>query len=61
MAAYLEKAKKLISSISTFTIEVVPQSKNSHIDALAKLASIEDIELLNAISVEFLFEPSIKQ
>ena len=61
MVAYLEKAKELIRSISTFTIEVVPRSKNSYADALAKLASTKDPDLLNAISVEFLSEPNINQ
>ena len=60
MVAYLEKVKELIRSISTFTIEVVPRSKNSHADALAKLASTKDAELLNALFVEFLSEPSFK-
>ena len=60
MVAYLEKVKELIRSISTFTIEVVPRSKNSHVDALAKLASTKDAELLNALFVEFLSEPSFK-
>ena len=35
--------------------------KNSNADALAKLASTKDIELLNAVFVEFLFEPNVKQ
>ena len=42
MVAYLEKAKGLMRSISTFTIEVVPRLNNSHADALPKLASIKD-------------------
>ena len=41
------------------SIEVVPWSKNANANALAKL--IRDAELLDAISVEFLAEPSIKQ
>ena len=61
MAAYLEKAKELIGSISMVTIKVVPRSKNSNVDALAKLASTKDVELLNTVFVEFLFEPNIKQ
>ena len=36
-------------------------SKNSNADALAKLASIKDVELLNTVSVKFLSKPSIKQ
>ena len=65
MVAYLAKAKELMGSISAISIEVVPQSKNVNGDALAKLATTKDIELLDvklldAVSVEFLFEPSIK-
>ena len=61
MVAYLEKVKELMGSISTVTIEVVPRSKNSNADALAKLVSTKDAKLLNAVSVEFLSEPNIKQ
>ena len=61
MVSYLEKAKGLIRLISTLTIEVVPRSKNSHTDSLAKLASTKEVELLNVVSVEFLSEPNIKQ
>ena len=60
MVAYLENVKELLRSISTFTIEVVPRSKNSNADALAKLASTKDIELLNVVSIKFLSEPIIK-
>ena len=61
MVAYLEKVNELLRSISTVSIEVVPQSKNANTDALAKLAYTRDVKLLNTISVEFLAEPSIKQ
>ena len=61
MVAYLEKAKELMGSILAVSIDVVPRSKNVNAEALAKLASTKDTELLNAISVEFLVEPSIKQ
>ena len=61
IVAYLEKAKELMGSISTVIIEVVPRSKNSNTDALAKLASTKDAKLLNAVSIEFLSKPNIKQ
>ena len=51
---YLKKAKELMGSISAVTIQVVLRSKNSNVDALAKLASTKDVELLNAVSIEFL-------
>ena len=41
MVAYLEKAKELMGSILVVSIEVVP-SKNTNVDALAKLASTKD-------------------
>ena len=58
MVTYWEKMKELIGSISTFTIKVVPRLRNSNADGLAKLASTKDVELLNAVSIEFLSEPS---
>ena len=61
MAAYLEKAKEQLSSFSAASIEVIPRSKNSNADALAKLASTRDADLLDAISVEYLAEPNIHQ
>ena len=61
MVTYLEKAKELLGSIRVASIEVVPRSKNVNVDALAKLASTKDTELLDTVSEEFLPEPSIKQ
>ena len=60
MAAYLEKAKELIGSISTISIEVMPRFKKVNADVLAKLTSTKDAKLLDAMSVEFLVEPNIK-
>ena len=59
MVAYL--AKGLLGLIRAVPVEVVPQSKNVKADALAKLASTRDAELLDVVSVEFLAESSIKQ
>ena len=61
MVTYLEKDKELLGLIATISVEVVLQSKNANAYALAKLASMRDAELLDAVSVEFLLEPSIKQ
>ena len=60
MVAYLEKAKGLMETFPIAFIEVIPRSKNANIDALAKLASIRDSELLDTVSIEFLAEPNIK-
>ena len=48
-----------MSLFSANSIEVIPQSKNSNGDALAKLASTRDTDLLDAFSMEFLAEPII--
>ena len=50
-----------MGTFSTALIEVILQSKNANTDALAKLALTRDIELLDAVSMEFLVEPSIRQ
>ena len=59
MVTYLEKAKKQLSSFSVASIKVISQSKNSNAYALAKLASMKDIDLLDVVSAEFLAESSI--
>ena len=59
MAAYLDKAKKLVSLFSASSIEVIPRIRNSNADALVKLSSIKDSDLFDAVFVEFLAEPNI--
>ena len=59
MAAYLDKAKEQLSLFSVASIKVIPRSKNSNIDALAKLASTRDAYLLDVVSIEFLGKPNI--
>ena len=61
MTAYLEKAKELMGTFPAASIEVIPPSKNANVDALAKLASTRDTELLDVVPMEFLIEPSIRQ
>ena len=60
MAAYLDKAKKQLSLFSTASIELIPRSKNSNADALVKLASARDADLLDVVFIEFLAKPSIR-
>ena len=60
MAAYLQKAKDLLSVFSSFKIRQVPKEQNTQADALAQLASTKDVELLEVIPVEFLSKPSIR-
>ena len=43
------------------SIEVILQSKNANTNALAKLASTKDVELIGVVFVEFLAEPSIRR
>ena len=59
IGAYLDKAKEQLSSFFAASIEVIPRNKNSNIHAFAKLASTRDVDVLDAVSVEFLAEPSI--
>ena len=57
--AYLDKVKEQLSLFSVASIEVIPQSKNSNPDALAKLASMREADQLDAVSMEYLVEHSI--
>ena len=59
IAAYLQKAKDILSSFSSYTIHQVLRSQNDQAKALALLASTKDAELLEVIPVEFLNKPSI--
>ena len=59
MASYLAKAKDQLSLFSAASIKVFPRTKNSNTDALAKLASTWDVNLLDVVSVEFLAKLSI--
>ena len=59
MAAYLQKAKDLLSNFNFYTIKQVPRAQNAQADALACLVSTKDTELLEIIPVESLNEPSI--
>ena len=59
MVAYLQKDKDLLSAFSSFKIQQVPRGRNTQADALARLVSTKDSELLEVIPVEFLSAPSI--
>ena len=60
MATYLEKGKELMGNFPTTSIEIIHLSKNANANTLAKLATIMDVKLLDAVSVEFLAKPSIR-
>ena len=59
MVDYLQKVKDLLKSFSSYTIHQVPRSQNTQANALARLASMKDAELLEVIPVKFLNKPSI--
>ena len=59
MAAYLQKAKDLLNTLSSFKIQQIPREQNVQGDALARLASTKDSKLMKVIPVEFLREPGI--
>uniref|UniRef100_A0A803QYV6 RNase H type-1 domain-containing protein n=1 Tax=Cannabis sativa TaxID=3483 RepID=A0A803QYV6_CANSA len=54
MAKYLEKVQKNLERFNYFKIEHIPREQNSNIDALAKLASQNDLDELNLVMVEML-------
>ena len=60
MAGYLQKAKELLGSFSSYTISQIPRSQNTEADALALLASTKDIDQLKIVPVETLDSPSIQ-
>jgi len=61
MAAYLKKAKEALGKLSAYDIQQVPRAENSNADALAKLATSKDAELLKLVPVEVLKVPSTKE
>ena len=60
MAAYLQKAKELLGSFSSYTISQIPKSQNSEADALTRLALMKDVDQLKIVSVETLDSLSIQ-
>ena len=59
MAAYLAKAQELLHTLGRYTIRQVPREQNSNADALARLATTRDSELIDVVPVEDLEAPSI--
>ena len=60
MAAYLQKAKELLGSFSSYTISQILRSQNAEVDALARLTSGMDVGQLKFIPVETLNSLSIQ-
>ena len=59
MASYLGKAQEMLHNFRSFTIWQVPREQNSNADALAKLATTKDAELINVVPIDYLESPSI--
>ena len=60
MAAYLQKAKELLGSFSSYTISQISRSQNAIADALAWLASMKEADQLKIVPVETWDSPSIQ-
>ena len=60
MAAYLAKAQELLHALGRYTIRQVPREQNSNADALARLATTRDSELIDVVPVDHLEAPSMK-
>ncbi|XP_034225475.1 uncharacterized protein LOC117635208 [Prunus dulcis] len=58
MTAYLQHARHLLTTFHAHSIKQVSRSKNSHADALAKLASALEQGIGRHIHIEFLDQPS---
>ncbi|XP_022849846.1 uncharacterized protein LOC111371929 [Olea europaea var. sylvestris] len=58
MASYLKVVMNLIPSFEKFELTLIPRIENSHADALSKLTSSKDSELLTVVPLEYLLLPS---
>lgn len=58
MAAYLKLVMNLIPFFEKFELTQIPRLENAHADALSKLASSKDYELLTVLPIEHLLGPS---
>ena len=59
MAACLENVKVELQNFSRYKVKHIDRADNSNVDALAKLATSRDTELLRLVPVEIIPEPSI--
>ncbi|XP_022869801.1 uncharacterized protein LOC111389152 [Olea europaea var. sylvestris] len=59
MATYLKLVLDLVPHFEKFELIQVPHLKNTHADALSKLASSKDSELLKIVPIEHLSKPSV--
>ena len=54
------EAKELLGSFNLYTVSQIRRSQNAEADALARLASVKDVDQLKVILVETLDSPSIQ-
>ena len=59
MILYLQKVRDLLKKFVLVQIKHVPRAENSHVDALAKLATASQEDIGRLTPVEYLAEPSI--
>lgn len=54
MEKYLKKVKGLFAELCKYKIHQVPTSKNTNVDALAKLVFVYEIDLARSVPLEIL-------
>ena len=59
MAAHLEKVKEKLQNVPRHEVKHIAREDNSNADALTKLATSRDTELLCLVPIEIILEPSI--
>lgn len=59
IAAYLATAQEMLHVLRRYTFRQVPREQNSNTDALAKLATTKDSELINVVPVDHMEIPCI--
>ena len=59
MTAYMEKVKAELQNFSRYEVKHIDSEDNSNADALAKLATSKDTELLRLVPIEIIPDPSI--
>ncbi|XP_038715016.1 uncharacterized protein LOC120008706 [Tripterygium wilfordii] len=61
MATYMEKTKQLLHRLHDYQVIQIPKEQNDHADALATLASADQLGVKRVIQVQVLERPSIDE
>ncbi|XP_024018846.1 uncharacterized protein LOC112090267 [Morus notabilis] len=61
MGAYLRKVKEELVCFKSYEILQIPRAENTNTDALAKLASSRDFDMLGIVPIEDLERPTIEE